>query len=218
MEMKDVAEKLKDWNDIELKSQININDLIEIQLSLQNYYHDNYDGTDGKIFPNYKNLKNWTVESKVQWSKQNILRIFDQIAEYNVWLDQWIMNGNRFQNEKQNRLFEIIDALHFLFNIVSIWQINDIKSIQSYPDVPSHDVFFSTMKLAVTTSQMLNTMPWKNWKAKTRVEINQLKTFINKFIQQTVSIFISLKMKKEDIYKMYLAKNKQNINRQKEGY
>ena len=217
--MKDVAEKLKDWKDIQLDTNVSIKDIINLQLQLQKYYYKNYNGIDEKCFPDYEKIKDWKEETKIRWTKQNILRIFDQIAEYNVWFDRFIYNGLVDKNEKQNRLFEIIDALHFLFNIVSIWQIEQyIKSIQSYSNVPTHDVMFSTMKLAVVTSQLLNTIPWKNWKSKTPVDMFRLIKFINNFVEQTVSIFVSLKMEKSDIYKMYYAKNKQNINRQKKGY
>ena len=219
MEMKDVAGKLKGWQDIELKPQTSIKDLIDLQLSLQIFYHNNYNGKDGKYFPNYTEVKNWTQESKVHWTKQNLLRIFDQIAEYNVWFDYWIQEGLEDPSHKINRLFELIDALHFLFNIISIWDAKqNIKHLQTYPQYASHDVMFSTMKLAVISSQMLNTIPWKHWKTPTVPDTGTLKRFANKFIQQVDNIFISLKMKRSDIYRMYFAKNQQNINRQKANY
>ena len=211
--MKDVASKLSDWRDLQLPTQgVDINFLMQVQKQLLIFYKNNSDQVKGKYFPSIQQVSNFTQQQRVFWTKQYVLRIFDQISEMNAWK---LQQDNR-QNAVQNLVFQLVDILHFIFNIAITWEVEDnIKSFEQLcEDKPIRQIFIQAADLSRFTSQLLGSVSWKHWKNFQQRNKDQIAQKINDLLSHTITIANGLGYSYQDFYKMYISKNRENLNRQ----
>ena len=226
IEMKDVALKLKNWKQIDVKNT-KTSDLIGLQKSLQRFYIKKYNGDDRRIFIDVDNIEKISFERKIQITKQNVLRIFDEVSECFAWVRQYEENLMNSENIDQNLMFELIDILHFLFNIVSVWQIQEhIGNFENMKQFCFDErkqysyIKDNICNLQIITSLILSCISWKSWKNVQKTDEVKLMMAANKMMIEILHISQVLGYKISDIYKMYISKNNQNKQRQLnvEGY
>jgi len=67
-------------------------------------------------------------------------------------------------------------------------------------------------------SEILNWVNWKHWKSKQPVNEMEVKYEIIDLLHFILSLMLVWKMSPEDVFSMYIAKNRENNNRQERGY
>lgn len=206
MDKKDVATKLSNWKDIVIADQdYDIQFLIQLQKQLQYFFKKNSHGKNGKKFYDYQTVSTWSQALRVQCTKQNILRLFDQLTQIKQWqdcpgFDQTIL---------QNIMFQLVDMLHFAFNIVSAWQLQQRVKVPSFDEQVK-----DASQLLSPISRLLSCIPWKHWKNYVPRDVDSLGLRINVLIKKIFNMARQRGYIYQDIYKMYVSKNAQNANRQ----
>lgn len=67
-------------------------------------------------------------------------------------------------------------------------------------------------------SEVLNHMSWKHWKKPEPVDAIELKYELVDLLHFLISMMLVWDMDAKEVYSMYVAKNKENHDRQKRGY
>lgn len=187
--------------------------LIQVQKQLLRFYRKQSHGKNGKKFFDIQNIQKFQHNQRVAWSKQFVLRIYDQISQLSAWN---IQQASDLQNLIQNLIFQLVDIMHFIFNISILWQVqNKIRSFQQLTvQKISGNLSTQGRVLCKLSSKIINTMPWKHWKNWKQCNKSQLIQNLNNLLRHIISMARTFKYTKEDLYKMYISKNRQNLNRQ----
>jgi soluble cytochrome b562 len=168
-----------------------------------------------------------TKRNSVTPDDPNEKRIKEALYHFNcfiaeIWeLQERINMGKPCETDMIEIKFEVIDAWHFLMNMflyIGIRKFDDI--LEYYWNYVGSDYETGLMCIAKRWGAILDELPYKYWKTYENYNFNEKRVY--KIAEDILCAFITLtkyfSIKKEDFYGMYVAKNKENHDRQIRGY
>jgi hypothetical protein len=186
-----------------------LNNMMKLQLNLQLMY--------GKkrniITPEYLN------ELRISESIYYFSCFTAELWEFQERINSQIKN----ENEKKEALLELVDCWHFLMNIflyIGIREFNeDLGFYWSYNNHIGYDPRFIAYNIIMCWGKILDELPYKKWKTYDNYDFNKKRVY--KIAEDMLCNFVVFckcyGMTKEMFFSYYICKNKENINRQKEG-
>jgi soluble cytochrome b562 len=160
---------------------------------------------------------------------ENKERIKESLYHFNcfiaeIWEFQERLNDNIKTEEEFEELgFEIVDAWHFLMNMFLYLGIRsfdeDLEFYWKYDDCEGNYMETIT-KIIFDWGKILDELPYKYWKTYENYNFNEKK--VRKIGENILKLFFvlckSFDISREMFFGMYIAKNKENYDRQKRGY
>jgi len=183
--------------------------MLKMQYELQKFYNEKR----GSITPDYPNKE----------------RVKESLYHFNCFIAEIWEFDQRTYNIKNNEdlielQFELIDAWHFLMNMILYlgYRENDFNNLDFYwnEDMKIIDYKKIIGEISIKWGQILDYLPYKYWKTYSDYDFDKekVKIIIEIIMKYFFNICKQYKITKEFFYKLYVAKNKENYDRQKRGY
>lgn len=189
-----------------------------------------------------RNLYNYGIDNLM---RNMVLSIFDELNEYiDVITDEKLDKKER----ETEALFELIDALHFIFqlyflsymkaNDISLYDIDKVKDkilvdasetfwdlylgeIKNFPRFNYENLMNLYSKMMIATSEVLNMLHWKHWKSYNIFKYYDLVDNLINLYELVIYNFLYVYRDDDYQYKIaeyYIIKNIENFDRQDRGY
>ena len=186
-----------------------LNIMMNMQYELQKFYAEKR----GSITPDHTN------KDRI---KEALYHFNCYVAE--IWeLQERINNGVKSEEDCIESKFEVIDAWHFFMNMflyLGIRKFDEDLDFYWASVSGKSDYRLALNCIATEWGHILDELPYKYWKTYENYDFNTKR--VEKLMESMLCSFISLckfaNITKEEFYSYYIAKNKENYDRQKRGY
>jgi dimeric dUTPase (all-alpha-NTP-PPase superfamily) len=171
-----------------------------------------------------------TLELAVQQVMYWQFCVADEVKELLDWFDpvNSMLAPNRELLMKEVQM-EAIDALHFVFNIgLELGYAKEtISSMEAAVEYRAKNFDVAEMARIGTwlnnaVINLIRKLPWKSWKTYPEIDLPTLAAAVEpeyaKVIGAILALCMTCMMRRQDIINVYCAKNKENHNRQNNGY
>jgi dimeric dUTPase (all-alpha-NTP-PPase superfamily) len=184
-----------------------LNIMMNMQYDLQMFYAKKR----GSITPDHENKER---------IKEALYHFNCFVAE--IWeLEERIHMGKPCEGDMIEIKFEVIDAWHFFMNMFLYLGIRKFdENLEFFWNYVGSNYDSSLICIVKRWGTILDELPYKYWKTYDNYDFNMKR--VEKIAEDMLCAFIQLakyfEIRKEEFYSYYIAKNKENHERQHRGY